>query len=379
MYFTPDGRYAIVVAEAASTWTSATRTPSPSSTGFTVNCAGVDHIDFAANGAYLIATCEFSGRLVRVDLHTLKVVGYLNLPGSRAAGHQARPRRPHLLRRRQEPRRGVADRRRDLPADRVHPDRPGRARPVPEPRRPLSVRDQPGQRLDHRDQTSRPGRSSRPGGSRAAAARTWATCPPTGRCSGCPGATTTSSMPSPPSTGHLLAKIPVGSATARAVRMAPAGPLLPGPHRDHPMSIHSPAVRSDLRRGRMDAGRAGPGTRPGWRARSGPRGRAPCSPGWARITVSATALRPGQAGTLTASVQVSTSGQPSDQLDAAIAADGAAVARLPPAGQRRRAPGPARLRGRHPSPAVVDQWLHYGPLLIPGRSGGRVPARGRRP
>ena len=47
-----------------------------------VDCAGVDHIDFAADGAYLIATCEFSGRLVRVDLHTLKVVGYLNLPGS---------------------------------------------------------------------------------------------------------------------------------------------------------------------------------------------------------------------------------------------------------------------------------------------------------
>ena len=46
------------------------------------------------------------------------------------------------------------------------------------------------------------------------------------------------------------------------------------------------------------------------------------------ITVSATPLRPGPAGTLTASVRVSTSGQPSDQLDAAIAAGGAAVATL---------------------------------------------------
>ena len=43
---------------------------------------GVDHVDFAANGAYLIATCELSGRLVRVDLHTMTVDGYLNLPGS---------------------------------------------------------------------------------------------------------------------------------------------------------------------------------------------------------------------------------------------------------------------------------------------------------
>ena len=39
------------------------------------------------------------------------------------------------------------------------------------------------------------------------------------------------------------------------------------------------------------------------------------------ITVSATALRPGPAGTLTTSLRVSTGGQPSDQLDAAIAAD----------------------------------------------------------
>ncbi len=82
MYFTPNGRYAIVVAETRQhldfrnphTFALEHRIP--------VNCAGVDHIDFAASGAYLIATCEFSGRLVRVDLHTLKVAGYLNLPGS---------------------------------------------------------------------------------------------------------------------------------------------------------------------------------------------------------------------------------------------------------------------------------------------------------
>jgi YVTN family beta-propeller protein len=82
MYFTPDGRYAIVVAEAHQhldfrdphSFALKHRVP--------VDCAGVDHIDFAASGAYLIATCEFSGRLVRVDLHTLKIAGYLNLAGS---------------------------------------------------------------------------------------------------------------------------------------------------------------------------------------------------------------------------------------------------------------------------------------------------------
>lgn len=82
MYYTPDGRYAIVVAEAQQhldfrdphTWALKHR--------LYVNCPGVDHIDFSANGGYLIATCEFSGRLVKVNLHTRKVVGYLNLPSS---------------------------------------------------------------------------------------------------------------------------------------------------------------------------------------------------------------------------------------------------------------------------------------------------------
>jgi YVTN family beta-propeller protein len=82
MYFTPDGRYAIVVAEAHQHLDFRNPHTFALEHRVMVACPGVDHIDFAANGAYLIATCEFSGRLVRVDLHTLKVVDYLNLPGS---------------------------------------------------------------------------------------------------------------------------------------------------------------------------------------------------------------------------------------------------------------------------------------------------------
>jgi DNA-binding beta-propeller fold protein YncE len=82
MYYTPDGRYAIVVAEAhrhldfrdPRTFALRHRVP--------VDCAGVDHMDFAANGGYLIATCEFSGQLVKVNLHTFSVVRYLRLRGS---------------------------------------------------------------------------------------------------------------------------------------------------------------------------------------------------------------------------------------------------------------------------------------------------------
>jgi YVTN family beta-propeller protein len=82
MYFTPDGRYAVVVAEARQHLDFRDPHTFALKRRVTVNCAGVDHIDFAANGAYLIATCEFAGRLVRIDLHTLTVDGYLDLPGS---------------------------------------------------------------------------------------------------------------------------------------------------------------------------------------------------------------------------------------------------------------------------------------------------------
>ena len=82
MYFTPDGGYAIVVAEARQNLDFRDPHTFALRHRIHVNCAGVDHVDFAATGAYLIATCEFAGRLVRVDLHTLAVAGYLNLPGA---------------------------------------------------------------------------------------------------------------------------------------------------------------------------------------------------------------------------------------------------------------------------------------------------------
>jgi hypothetical protein len=91
------------------------------------------------------------------------------------------------------------------------------------------------------------------------------------------------------------------------------------------------------------------------------------------LTVSASALRQGPSGTLTADLQVTTSAQPSDQLDAAIAAGGAPVAvyhRLVSVGE---IPDLASCDIGQPPPAVVDRWLRYGPLLVPGRSGGASP------
>ncbi|HKT45062.1 MAG TPA: hypothetical protein VJQ85_09685 [Gaiellaceae bacterium] len=88
MYFTPDGRFAIVVAERLrrldfrDPHTFALRKSLP------VPCVGVDHMDFSANGRYLIASCEFSGQLVKVDVRRQRVVGVLDLPDGRSGQPQ---------------------------------------------------------------------------------------------------------------------------------------------------------------------------------------------------------------------------------------------------------------------------------------------------
>jgi YVTN family beta-propeller protein len=80
MYYTPDGKFAIVVAERekrldfydAQTMKPVHQLPVP--------CRGVDHMDFTANGRELIASCEFSGELIKVDVETRKILGTLKLP-----------------------------------------------------------------------------------------------------------------------------------------------------------------------------------------------------------------------------------------------------------------------------------------------------------
>jgi len=91
------------------------------------------------------------------------------------------------------------------------------------------------------------------------------------------------------------------------------------------------------------------------------------------ITVSATELWPGPGGTLTASMQVSTIGRLSDQLDAAIAAGGAPVGVYHQQVDIGEVSDLADCGGVSPPAEVVDQWLHYAPLPVPGRAGGASP------
>jgi YVTN family beta-propeller protein len=80
MYFTPDGRYAIVVAERLHRLDFRDAHSFRLHRSIPVPCAGVDHMDFSADGSYAIASCEFSGQLLKLDVATEQVVGVLTLP-----------------------------------------------------------------------------------------------------------------------------------------------------------------------------------------------------------------------------------------------------------------------------------------------------------
>ena len=81
LYFSPDGKYAIVMAERESqvdfrdphTWKLIKSVP--------IAHRGVNHADFTADGTTMIASCEFSGFVVKIDLATLTVTGEANVGG----------------------------------------------------------------------------------------------------------------------------------------------------------------------------------------------------------------------------------------------------------------------------------------------------------
>ncbi len=116
MYFTPDGRYAIVVAERnarldfrdAHTFALVKSVPTP--------CRGVDHMDFTADGTKALVSCEFSGQLLELDVPAQRIVKAFSVGGGRhAAGREAFPGRPRVLRRRHDVERRLGRRRAQLP------------------------------------------------------------------------------------------------------------------------------------------------------------------------------------------------------------------------------------------------------------------------
>ena len=81
LYFTLDGSQAIDVAEYYDrldfmdphTWKLTKSVPMP--------CNGPDHLDFSADGSYLLIGCEYDGTVVKVDVKAMKVLGTIHVGG----------------------------------------------------------------------------------------------------------------------------------------------------------------------------------------------------------------------------------------------------------------------------------------------------------
>ena len=80
MYFSPDGKHAIVVEEAEKRLNF--RDAKTMEHRFYINtprCAGINHADFSVDGRYAIFTCEFSKGLTKIDLAEKKILGHIIL------------------------------------------------------------------------------------------------------------------------------------------------------------------------------------------------------------------------------------------------------------------------------------------------------------
>ena len=81
MYFTPDGKSAVIVAEAMKRLDFRdAKTMALQGSVSAPKCGGINHGDFSIDGRYLIMTCEYVGRLTKIDWRARKVLGYLTLP-----------------------------------------------------------------------------------------------------------------------------------------------------------------------------------------------------------------------------------------------------------------------------------------------------------
>ncbi len=80
MYFTPDGKSAIIVAEAYQRLDF--RDPQSMKMQYTIAtplCAGINHADFSIDGSFAVFTCEFNGSLTKIDLVNRKILGTIKV------------------------------------------------------------------------------------------------------------------------------------------------------------------------------------------------------------------------------------------------------------------------------------------------------------
>ena len=90
LYFTIDGRFAIVVAERLHRLDFRSARTFRLIRSLTVPCSGVNHLDFSADGSYAIVSCEFSGQLLKVDVRHPRVIGVISVPAAHAVPQDVR-------------------------------------------------------------------------------------------------------------------------------------------------------------------------------------------------------------------------------------------------------------------------------------------------
>jgi YVTN family beta-propeller protein len=92
LYFTPDGKSAVVVAEGLArldyrdphTMELQQSLPVP-------QCVGINHADYSIDGSYALFTCEFAAKMAKIDIVNHKVLGFLDLPGTSPQDVRAGP------------------------------------------------------------------------------------------------------------------------------------------------------------------------------------------------------------------------------------------------------------------------------------------------
>jgi DNA-binding beta-propeller fold protein YncE len=88
LYFTPDGKAAIVMVEQHDIIRfSDPRTFAPIADVHAAGCRGPNHADFSANGRFFVVTCEFSGELLKIGTLSHRVLGHLKLNPRTTARH----------------------------------------------------------------------------------------------------------------------------------------------------------------------------------------------------------------------------------------------------------------------------------------------------
>jgi YVTN family beta-propeller protein len=80
LYFTPDGHWAVVMAERRNRIDFYNPTTWKLEHSTKLSCDGPNHADWSIDGRYFLATCEFSGTILKVDTRTGDVLGMLTMP-----------------------------------------------------------------------------------------------------------------------------------------------------------------------------------------------------------------------------------------------------------------------------------------------------------